>query len=160
MNVAKAAELGQSDAHRDLSNGVVRLPMYGLPSPESAEYSYILKTKYHIDLFGLAGCVVSEGLLAYADGYSGVSGAFIKEKFGTNIFHQAWQEAQAAYQARIEAMGRKQAQAADMHTIRVGDTLTKIARQQGVTVKALAEANPGVDATRLKVGQKLTLPSK
>ena len=45
-------------------------------------------------------------------------------------------------------------------TIRAGDTLTKIARQNHVTVKALTEANPGVDPTRLQVGQKLKLPTQ
>ena len=159
-NVAKATELGRSDARHDLSNGVVRLPMYGLPGEWTAEYNHILETKHHIGRLGLGGCLVSAGLLAYADGYSGVSQTWIEQKFGTNIFNQANQEAQAVYQARIEAMGRKQAQATDIHTIQVGDTLSKIAKQHGVTVKAVAEANPGVDATRLKVGQKLTLPSK
>ena len=40
-----------------------------------------------------------------------------------------------------------------------GDTLGKIAKAHGVTVKALEAANPGVVPTKLKVGQKLTLPA-
>jgi LysM repeat protein len=40
-----------------------------------------------------------------------------------------------------------------------GDSLWKIAKKNGVTLKALEEANPGVDAAKLKVGQKLVIPA-
>jgi LysM repeat protein len=39
------------------------------------------------------------------------------------------------------------------------DTLAKIAKKFGVTVKALEEANPGVVPTKLKIKQKLTIPA-
>ena len=40
-----------------------------------------------------------------------------------------------------------------------GDTLGKIAKSHGVTLSALKAANPGVEPTKLKVGQKLTIPA-
>ena len=40
-----------------------------------------------------------------------------------------------------------------------GDTLGKIAKKNGVTLKALEAANLGVVPTKLKIGQKLTLPA-
>lgn len=40
-----------------------------------------------------------------------------------------------------------------------GDTLARIAKAHGVTVKALENANPNVQPTRLKVGDKLIVPS-
>jgi LysM repeat protein len=40
-----------------------------------------------------------------------------------------------------------------------GDTLGKIAKRCGVTLSALKAANPGVEPTRLRVGQKLTIPA-
>ncbi len=40
-----------------------------------------------------------------------------------------------------------------------GDTLGKIAKKNGVTLKALEAANPGVIPTKLKIGQKLSLPA-
>ncbi len=40
-----------------------------------------------------------------------------------------------------------------------GDTLGKIAKKNGVSVKAIEAANPGVVPTKLKVGQKLSLPA-
>ncbi|HTR42815.1 MAG TPA: LysM peptidoglycan-binding domain-containing protein [Pseudomonadales bacterium] len=39
-----------------------------------------------------------------------------------------------------------------------GDTLGKIAKANSVTVKAIEDANPGVQPARLKVGQKLVIP--
>ena len=40
-----------------------------------------------------------------------------------------------------------------------GDSLAKIAKKNGVTLKALEAANPGVVPTKLKIGQKITLPA-
>ena len=40
-----------------------------------------------------------------------------------------------------------------------GDSLSKIKTKFGVTLKALEAANPGVQPTKLKVGQKLTIPA-
>ncbi len=45
------------------------------------------------------------------------------------------------------------------YTIVKGDTLSRVAKSNGVTLKALLAANPGVVPTRLKVGQKLVLPA-
>src|SRR5205823_1812008 len=40
-----------------------------------------------------------------------------------------------------------------------GDNFTTIARKFGVTPTAVAKANPGVNSTQLKVGQKLVVPA-
>ncbi len=40
-----------------------------------------------------------------------------------------------------------------------GDSFSKIAKKFGVTVKAVEAANPGVEPTKLKVGQKLSIPA-
>jgi LysM repeat protein len=39
-----------------------------------------------------------------------------------------------------------------------GDNFTTIGKKFGVSSAAMAKANPGVDSTRLKVGQKLVIP--
>jgi len=44
------------------------------------------------------------------------------------------------------------------YTIVAGDTLAKIAKKNGTTVKAIEAANPGVDPKKLKVGKKLVIP--
>ncbi len=44
------------------------------------------------------------------------------------------------------------------YTIVSGDTLSTIARRFHLTVRAIADANPGLEPTRLRPGQKLHLP--
>ena len=48
---------------------------------------------------------------------------------------------------------------APTHSIEAGDTLSSIARQHGIKLQTLMEANPTVNARRLKVGQPLIIPS-
>ena len=49
--------------------------------------------------------------------------------------------------------------AAAEYVVVKGDTLAKIAKKNGVTLKALQAANPGVEPTKLKAGQKLSVPA-
>jgi LysM repeat protein len=44
------------------------------------------------------------------------------------------------------------------HTIIKGDTFAILAKKYGVTTKAIEAANPGVNPTRLKIGQKIKIP--
>ena len=44
------------------------------------------------------------------------------------------------------------------HIVVKGDVYSTIAKKYGVSVKALADANPGVNPSRLKIGQKLAIP--
>ena len=48
--------------------------------------------------------------------------------------------------------------APDVYVVQAGDTLGAIAKQYGVTVEALQEANAISDPTRLQIGQKLIIP--
>ena len=45
-------------------------------------------------------------------------------------------------------------------TIRRGDTLSKIAKDLGTSVSEIVEANPGMDAHRIRVGQQIKVPRK
>lgn len=45
------------------------------------------------------------------------------------------------------------------YTVVKGDTFATIAKKSGVSVKAIEEANPGVNARKLKIGQKLNIPA-
>jgi LysM repeat protein len=44
------------------------------------------------------------------------------------------------------------------HTVKSGDKLTGIAKEYSVDLNKLLRANPGVDPTRLKIGQTLNIP--
>jgi len=45
------------------------------------------------------------------------------------------------------------------HTIASGDTYGKLSTKYKVSVNALLDANPGVDPRRLRIGQKIIIPS-
>ena len=45
------------------------------------------------------------------------------------------------------------------YTIVKGDYLERVARNHHISLKALLEANPGIEPTRLKIGQKIRLPA-
>ena len=45
-----------------------------------------------------------------------------------------------------------------LHRVRAGDTLWRIARAHGTTVRAIALANPGTDAQNLQIGADLVVP--
>jgi lysozyme len=50
--------------------------------------------------------------------------------------------------------------AAQTYTIAAGDTLTTIAKKfPGVTIKAILDANPGIEPTRLQVGKVIHIPA-
>ena len=46
------------------------------------------------------------------------------------------------------------------YIIKPGDTFAKIARAQGMSPADVATVNPGIDSSKLKVGQKIKLPQK
>ena len=48
---------------------------------------------------------------------------------------------------------------ATSHTIAAGDTYGKLSTKYKVGVNALLDANPGVDPRRLRIGQKIIVPS-
>ena len=45
------------------------------------------------------------------------------------------------------------------YTIATGDTFTTIGKKFHLSAKAIGDANPGVEATKLRVGQKIHIPS-
>ncbi|MCW5551812.1 MAG: LysM peptidoglycan-binding domain-containing protein [Verrucomicrobiae bacterium] len=153
---AKAVELGQADARHDLSNGVMMVKSAGLPGPAWGEYTRLLKEQCNVELLPIAGCIVSEGLLAYLRGYNETSTAAIKQKFGADILAELDKEADARWQ-------KKHAKA-DLpannggYSVKSGDTLTKIARLHGVSFSDLLKANPGVNPNRLQVKQRIIIP--
>ena len=48
---------------------------------------------------------------------------------------------------------------AKVHVVAKGEFFAILAKKYGVTVKAIEAANPGVDSTKLKIGQKLNIPA-
>ncbi len=44
------------------------------------------------------------------------------------------------------------------YVIQKGDTFASVAKKEGVSVKAIEKANPGVDSRKLKINQKIVIP--
>lgn len=44
------------------------------------------------------------------------------------------------------------------YTVRAGDSIAKIAKRTGVTIKAILDANPDLVPVKIKIGQKLVIP--
>lgn len=81
----------------------------------------------------------------------------------TNTAHAAKAKpvAKAAESAKDDKAGAAKSSGAasgKTYTIKSGDTLTRVAKNAGVSVKAIQDANPKLDPTRLKIGQTITLP--
>ncbi len=51
------------------------------------------------------------------------------------------------------------ANASGKYTVKKGDYPGKIAKELGVSLKALMDANPGLDPTKLQIGQELNVPA-
>lgn len=64
-----------------------------------------------------------------------------------------------AAKPKAAAPAKQKSQSSTVYKVRKGDTLDKIARSHGVTVKAIQDAN-GLKSTLLQIGQKLTIPAK
>jgi hypothetical protein len=150
-----ALELGRADATSDVSKGVLRVPMFGLPPEWSSDFNRILAEKYKVERYGLGGCLVSESLTEYARGYSEISRHAIEQKFGANFFNEVQAEAKQAYEQKI----RDTATAKRIYRVKAGDTFWDIARQHRVAVSSLVAANPGVKPERLQINYSLNLPT-
>ncbi len=48
---------------------------------------------------------------------------------------------------------------AKVHVVAKGDSFSTMAKKYGVGAKAIETANPGVDSTKLKIGQKVNIPA-
>lgn len=59
----------------------------------------------------------------------------------------------------ITAGGSVTATSASVYSIKSGDNLAKIAKNKGISLQALLDANPGVDPVRLQIGQEISIPA-
>ncbi len=78
---------------------------------------------------------------------------------GTDSVRDAQTKAPAAKAAKPQAQAKAAKTKTKTYTVRSGDSLDKIARRHGVTVKALMRAN-GLKGTMIHPKQKLIIPAK
>jgi hypothetical protein len=87
---------GQAAAERDLAAGRLRLKGYGLPPPWYPEYVRLLRERYGIEMEGVAGCVVTESLVAEVEGYNERMLREIHCRFGAEALKRVARDARHA----------------------------------------------------------------
>jgi LysM repeat protein len=63
-------------------------------------------------------------------------------------------------QQRAAAHAQQAAPRARTHLVRVGDTMSGVARRYGISLQRLQAANPSVNARQMRPGQTLNIPSQ
>jgi hypothetical protein len=84
---------GQLAAHFDIAGGHYKILGYGLPAPGRPEYIRALHDKYNVEFHPVAGCIVSQSLISYVDGYDRVSIAAANRKYGQDIVQESLKQA-------------------------------------------------------------------
>jgi hypothetical protein len=86
---ASATLRGQLAARYDLARGVYCILAVGLPSGYRPEYARLLHERFGVEMSVVAGCVVSEPLLRYVDGYDRLSIAASNRRWRRDIFQES-----------------------------------------------------------------------
>jgi hypothetical protein len=84
---------GQIVARYDLARGHYRIFVVGLPVVYRPEYGRLLHERFGVEMRVAAGCVVTDSLLAYVDGYDRTSMAATNRKWGRDVFQESFEEA-------------------------------------------------------------------
>ena len=123
------------------------------PTPPPAESEYVVVKG---DTFAKIAKANGVTLKALEDANSGISPTRLK--IGQKLVLPAGTSTTGATTAAETASGASSG-GDEVYTVKSGDTLTRIAHRNGVTVKALMTEN-NLTTTHIKVGQKLNIPAK
>jgi hypothetical protein len=91
---------GQLAAHVDVERGHYKILTLGLAVSWRPEYTHLLRERYGVEERVVAGCFVSESLLAFAEGYNTVSMKAANRKFGHDVFEESAADARRIWKAR------------------------------------------------------------
>jgi len=72
--------------------------VFGLPPPWAGEYARLARERYGVEVNAVAGCVVTQDLVWYVDGYNSVAEPRIRARHGKDIFAECAEEARAAWE--------------------------------------------------------------
>ena len=84
----KASQLGSDMAEKDFAASLYRLLTYGEPGPEFPSEKFLRKT-CGIRSIAIAGCVVSEGLVAGTQAYNARMKELLVQRLGEDVFAEA-----------------------------------------------------------------------
>ena len=90
---------GNLVARKDVRNGHYKVLAYGLPTAWRPQYARCLRERYNVELDTAAGCIVSQSLTEYVDGYHSVVAEATKRRFGRDIYAACVDQAQNEWNA-------------------------------------------------------------
>ena len=82
--------------------GHYEIKIYGYPHPSRWECARLLRERYGVEVRAEAGCVVTQSLVWYVDGYNGVSESRLIRRFGKDIFQECWADGYEDYKRRLK----------------------------------------------------------
>ena len=91
--VDNAAIRGRFDAEQDIKAGRLILRTYGFAAGGKSTYALLLEKRLGVRMRAVAGCVVSQEILAETAAYNEVMTAEIKRRFGPRILEDLQKEA-------------------------------------------------------------------
>jgi len=94
---------GRVAAQIDIRRGRYQLLGYGLPSATRPEYARCLSERYGIQFHAVAGCIVSDSLVAYVNAYDSKLEEDAHRRFGRNVFDECANDADAEWKAQHQA---------------------------------------------------------
>ncbi|MBL9188725.1 MAG: hypothetical protein JNK23_14680 [Opitutaceae bacterium] len=89
---------GRAEALGDIARGAPKLLRYGRTAASERHFSEILFDRFNVRLDPLAGCIVNEPLVNFADAYNASIHQFLAQKFGPSALADAERDAVEAWQ--------------------------------------------------------------
>ncbi len=89
---------GMIAAWADGARGHNEVKVCGLPPPWDGEYIRLVRQRYGVEVNAVAGCVVTQDLVRYVNGYNSVAKPRIRTQHGKDIFAECANEAREAWE--------------------------------------------------------------
>jgi hypothetical protein len=90
--------LGRKAAEADIRRGTPKMLTFGLRAPWDRDIRQLLKEKFGVQMEGVAGCMVTQAQVDYANGYDDRIEKEIATRFGVKASVE--EEAKRVYEAR------------------------------------------------------------
>lgn len=83
---------GKAAAEINVRGGKLTILTYGMPSKGYRRYWQLLHERYGIEVKPVAGCVVSEDLMDFANAFNDVTIEAARRKYGRDVVAEVYQE--------------------------------------------------------------------
>ncbi|HZP59544.1 MAG TPA: hypothetical protein VFB27_04410 [Opitutaceae bacterium] len=94
---------GKKEAQDDIARGTPKLKLYGLEVGDFDERAAVFRRRLGVELDPIAGCIVSDPLVKYADAYNAEVRRFLAAKFGPNAFDDVERESLRLWESKKDA---------------------------------------------------------